>query len=154
MSEQRYHVAQFNIARMRGEITDPVMAEFVANLDAINSAGEQAPGFVWRFKTDEGHSTSVRMYDDTYLIINMSVWESVDALFDFTYYSAHVELFRKRRDWFEKMDIPYLVLWWVPAGHEPTPEEGKARLEHLQAHGPSSYAFTFKQRFGVEAVTE
>ncbi|HVU12391.1 MAG TPA: DUF3291 domain-containing protein [Phototrophicaceae bacterium] len=146
-----YHLAQFNIARMLDEIDTPLMAEFVANLDRLNGLAEQSSGFVWRLKSDDSDdSTSIRIYDDHYLIVNMSVWETIEALHEFTYYSAHTDIYRRRREWFEKPEVPILVLWWIPAGHTPTAAEGKVKLEYLQQHGVTPEAFTFKQRFTVE----
>jgi hypothetical protein len=123
------------------------MAEFMAALEPINALAEASPGFVWRLQDDSGNATSIQVFEDDLIIINMSVWESVDHLFEFAYKSPHVEYFRRRREWFERFPISYLALWWVPAGHIPSIEEAKERLEHLEAHGPTPYAFTFKRRF-------
>ena len=146
-----YHLAEINIARMLDEIDSPIMAEFAANLERINALAEQSPGFVWRLKTDAGDATSIRVYEDRYLIVNLSVWESLEALREFTYYSAHTDYFRRRREWFEKLDIPALALWWVPAGHVPSVEEAKTKLELMAQRGATPQAFTFKERFSVEA---
>lgn len=148
----QYHLAQANIAHMLAPIDDPVMAGFVARLDEINALADRSPGFIWRLQTEDGNATSLRVFDNDMLIINTSVWESIDALHQFTYYSDHVEVFRQRRDWFEKMDTPYQVLWWIPAGQVPTPDDIKARLDYLTQHGPTPLAFTFKQRFTVEEL--
>lgn len=142
-----YHLAQYNIARLLAPLNDPRLAEFVANLDRINRLGDRAPGFVWRHQDADGNSTSVRVRGDERIIINFTVWESPEALFEYTYHSAHVELFRRRREWFEEHPDPYLVLWWVPAGYIPSVEEADERLDHLRSHGPTAEAFTLKQRF-------
>lgn len=147
-----YHLAQLNIARMLAPIDDPVMADFVANLDPINALADQSQGFVWRLQTTEGNATSLRVFDDDFLIVNMSVWESVEALHQYVYYSDHTAFFRRRAEWFSRMDTPYFALWWVPTGHIPTTEEAKARLEHLTQHGPTPYAFTFKKRYSVNEM--
>ena len=147
----KYHIAQINIGRILGEMDGPVMAEFKANLDPINALAERTPGFVWRLKDEKGNdSTSIHIYEDPYLLINMSVWESIDALFHFAYQSDHSGFLRRRREWFAKLTIPMLTLWWVPVGHEPSPLEAKARLEYLDQHGVTPYSFTFRQRFTVE----
>lgn len=145
-----YQLAEINIARMLDEIDSPLMHEFAANLERINALSEQSPGFVWRLKTDEGDATSIRVFDDRYLIVNMSVWESIDALREFTYYSAHTDYFRRRREWFEKLETPAVVLWWVRAGHIPTTDEAKAKLEYLAQYGATPQGFTFRERFTVE----
>jgi hypothetical protein len=135
---------------MLAPLDDPIMAEFVANLVPINTLAEKSPGFVWRLQTAEGDATSLRVFDDDQIIINLSVWQSVDALFQFAYNSQHTDFFRRRKEWFEKMDTPVMVMWWVPEGHNPSPVEARERLELLQKHGPTPLAFTFKQRFTVE----
>ena len=112
---------------------------------------DAAPGFVWRLQDDSGDATAIRVFDDPVIMINMSVWESVDALFEFAYHSPHVEIFRRRRAWFENFGAPYMALWWIPAGTIPTPDDAKERLEHLTAHGPTPYAFTFKERYSSPA---
>lgn len=150
MTEQTYHLAQLNIARMREPLDNPVMADFVAQLDEINALAEQSPGFVWRLQSDSGNATDIRIYDDEMLIVNMSVWENVDALFEYAYRSDHIDVFRRRGEWFEKMDSAHMVLWWIPAGHIPTTTEAEAKLNDLREHGPTPLAFTFKQRYSAE----
>lgn len=145
-----YHLAQVNIARMLAPLDDPIMAGFVNRLPEINALAEGAPGFVWRLMTPAGDATSLRVFNDEWIIINMSAWESVEALYQYTYFSRHAEVYRKRADWFRKLDKHIFALWWIPAGHIPTPEEGKDKLEYLWTNGASPLAFTFKQRFTAE----
>ena len=147
-----YHLAEINIARLLAPIDDPQIADFVANLDRINAVADQAPGFVWRLQTEDGDATAMRVFDDPMFIINMSVWESIEALFAYTYSSDHVDIFRRRGEWFSKMETPHMAFWWIPAGHIPTVEEAKAKLEHIEKYGPTPEAFTFKQRFTVEEM--
>ncbi|GGP21234.1 DUF3291 domain-containing protein [Silvimonas iriomotensis] len=140
----QYQLAQLNIGIAKGPIDSPVMADFVANLDRINALAESSPGFVWRLKDDAGNATDLRPYDpDT--LVNMSVWQDVDALRHYVYHTAHTEIMSRRREFFERMPESYLVLWWVEAGHIPTTEEAKERLDCLRRHGPTAFAFTFKQ---------
>src|SRR5690242_3687536 len=138
------HIAQVNIARGKAPLDDASMASFVARLDEINQLADDAPGFVWRLKSEQGPSSYLRPYDDDRILFNMSVWTSIDALKAYVYKTAHAEVLRQRRDWFEHFDGAYLAMWWVPEGHVPTFEEAKERLAHLEAHGPSEFAFTFK----------
>lgn len=144
-----YHLAQLNIARMKGvDIDDPIMASFVAQLDEVNAIAEASPGFMWRLKDDvTDNATHIAVFPDKRIIVNMSVWESVDALKAFAYSGRHLEVFAQRKDWFKHMVEAHMVLWWVPIGHVPSPEEAKERLEHLQTHGPSAHAFTFGKVF-------
>ena len=145
-----HHLAQINIARMVAPLDSPVMHDFVANLDRINALAEAAPGFIWRLKGDGNDATSLRPYEDDRIIVNMSVWESIETLHQYAYYSGHVEIFRRRAEWFEKMTAPAVALWWIPAGHIPTVAEAKTKLDLLEKYGATPLAFTFKQRFTVE----
>ncbi len=124
-------------------INDPVMADFVAQLDTINALAERSPGFVWRLKDEEGNATSIKPFDDAQIIVNLSVWESVESLLYFAYKTAHAAVLRQRHAWFERMEKPAVVIWPVAPGHLPTVAEARERLEYLQAHGPSEYAFDF-----------
>ena len=141
----KYHLAQINIARMLAPLDSEQMTGFVNRLQEINAIADGAPGFVWRLQTPEGDATYLRPYEDDKIIINMSVWESVEALKAYVYKTPHAELLRQRRAWFEEhFKNVYLALWWVPAGHIPGVDEAKKRLQHLEEHGPSQFAFTFK----------
>lgn len=141
------HLAQVNVARMRGPLEGPIMAGFVARLDEINALADRSPGFVWRLQTDAGNATYLRPYDDDRILFNLSVWEGVESLRNYVYRSAHAELFRSRREWFTAFESAHLALWWVPHGHLPSVDEAKERLAHLDAHGPTPFAFTFKAAF-------
>jgi hypothetical protein len=147
MTTSTYHIAQLNIARMLAPLDDPIMAEFVASLGRINALADASPGFVWRFQTEAGDSTGIRPYDDDQLIVNFSVWGTIEDLKKYVYKSAHMEVMKQRRQWFEKVERMSMVLWWVEAGHVPTVFEAKTRLEYLNKHGASERAFTFKERY-------
>jgi heme-degrading monooxygenase HmoA len=142
-----YHLAQVNVARMLAPLDDPLMAEFVAQLDTINALADGSVGFVWRFQSAEGNATSLRPYADDRILVNFSVWESLEAFIAFTYASAHRTVMQRRREWFSRFDGAYMALWWVPAGHVPDVVEAKDRLDYLRAHGPTARAFTVKQAF-------
>lgn len=154
MTDAQCHVAQFNFARIRAELDDPIMFGFTSNLQRINCLADEHPGFVWRLKTEKGDSTDIRPYDDDRLLITFSIWKSIESLEDFVYHHQHGEIMRGRRRWFDHIDGFYIVLWWIPVGSIPSLEEAKLRMEHLQTHGPSPYAFTFEERFPVTAVLE
>ncbi len=150
MTTSEYQLAQVNIGRALGDITDPVMADFVANLPAINALAERSRGFVWRLETEDGNATAVRPYQDNRIMINMSVWADLDSLRDYIFRSAHAGVMRQRREWFERFEGIYVALWWVPAGHRPTVPEAVNRLAHLEAHGPTPFAFSFRQPVGPD----
>ena len=147
MADARFQLAQINIARMREPLTDPIMADFVANLTPINALADTSPGFVWRLQTEEGDATAVRPYQDDRIIINVSVWEDLTSLRDFVYRSAHNSVMKRRREWFDRMTDAYVALWWVPLDHRPTIAEAVERMEHLKRHGPSPVAFTFQESY-------
>jgi hypothetical protein len=127
---------------MREPLESPSMADFVANLERINALAEASPGFVWRLQGDGGNATSIRTFGHD-MLVNLSVWRDVAALNRYVYGSAHVEIMRRRREWFERMGEAFLVLWWVPEGHRPTEVEAAARLAQLREQGPSAEAFHF-----------
>lgn len=87
-------------------------------------------------------------------MVNLSVWETLDALTDFVYEPPHREVMVQRRKWFERMGEVYLAVWWVPAGRVPTVAEASARLERIRVEGPTAAAFTFKHVFGVPTTAD
>lgn len=141
------HLAQLNVGRLRAPIDDPVIDDFRNNLEPVNALAEVSPGFVWRLQDDSGDATGIKAFDDDLEILNLTVWESIDALAGFTYRSGHVDFLRRRREFFEPPSQPILCLWWIPEGTIPTVEEAISRLEHLRRHGPTPTAFTFRHRF-------
>ena len=154
MLQPPMHIAQLNLARAVDSLDSPMLADFVAALAQINALADASPGFVWRLQSNGDDATAIRVNDDPRLIVNMSVWTSIEALFDYVYRSAHTKVMAQRRRWFEKPAVAHQVLWWIPAGHEPLLNEGIDRLEHLRKHGPSQHAFTFKQRFAAHGAPE
>lgn len=143
MAFTHYHLAEVNIARMRGPLNSPVMASFAAQLATINAAADNSPGFVWRLEDAVG----VQAYDDPLILVNLSVWESVESLRQFAYRSAHIGPLRERAKWFERMEQAYLAMWWVPAGHVPSVAEARDRLEYRRARGDTAIAFSFAKPF-------
>jgi GNAT superfamily N-acetyltransferase len=141
-SPSTWHLAELNIARLRAPIDDPLVAEFVEGLAEINALADRSAGFVWRLQTDEGNATSVQLFPDADVIVNLSVWDSIAALKQFTYSSDHAGFFRRRAEWFDR-EGSGLAMWWVPAGSTPTALEAVRRLEFLRTHGASPHAFTF-----------
>src|SRR5215469_7187301 len=142
----QYELAQLNVAVMKEPLESPGMADFVANLDRINALAEASDGFVWRLQTEEGDATALRPMGENTLV-NMSIWRDVASLNSFVYRSAHLEIMRRRKEWFERMSDAYLVLWWVPKGHRPSMDEASAKLALLRTRGPTPEAFTFRQAF-------
>jgi hypothetical protein len=143
----RFELAQVNVGRLLAPVDSPQIADFIAALDPINALADSSPGFIWRLQTAEGNATALHSFDDELIISNMSVWESIEALRAFTYTSAHNGFMSRRREWFEKYVTAYLALWWIRAGHRPTIEEAKERLDLLDRLGPTADAFTFRTPF-------
>jgi hypothetical protein len=149
-----HHLAQLNIGRMLAPLDSVQLAPFVEALEPVNALADGAPGFVWRLQTEDGDATAIRPYDDDMMIVNLSVWESVEALAEYVYRSDHVAIMRRRRAFFEKMAEAFTVLWWVPAGHRPPVAEAKERLELLRRSGPTPEAFTFRTAFPAPGASE
>ena len=137
-------LAQLNIARALSPLDSPLLKEFVDNLAGINGLAERSPGFIWRLQDESGDATSIKLFDDPNLIVNLSVWESVDTLKDFIIRTRHVEFLQRRYEWFEKMAKASHVMWWVQPSHVPTVQEALERLEYLHDIGDSSFAFGFR----------
>ncbi|WP_193161500.1 DUF3291 domain-containing protein [Microbulbifer hainanensis] len=148
MSEQ-FHLAQINIARAQAPLDHPVMKGFVDQLDAINALADRSPGFVWRLQTEEGDATAINVFGDELIIVNMSVWTSLAALKGYVYSGEHLEVLKQKKSWFEKLSGPSLALWWIPAGKQPTVDDGKAALAQLDLKGPTAQSFTFARPFAA-----
>jgi hypothetical protein len=139
-------LAQMNVAYLKAPLDSPQLAGFVSELGRINALAESSPGFVWRLQDDAGDATALHPLGDNTLI-NMSVWQDVASIRRYVYESEHVDFLRRRREWFIRGDAAQLVLWWVPAGHQPGVQEGIDKLRLLQAQGPTQAAFTFGALF-------
>jgi hypothetical protein len=150
MSKTKQYIAQLNISKMIGvNIDDPIMKDFVAQLDEINLLGEQSKGFVWRLKSEDGNATCYNPYSDDRIIVNFTVWETVGDLKDFVYNTAYRLVMKDRKRWFENLGQPSYVLWYVDADKIPTIDEAVERLNYLQSNGATSYAFDFKNIFSL-----
>ncbi len=149
MSQAR-HLAQLNIGRFRYPTDDPRMADFMNNLDLVNALAERSAGFVWRLKDESNNATAFRPFPDPNMAVNLSVWESVETLEGFVWQTIHKRFYGRRPEWFDAMDTPHFVMWWIPAGHIPTLDEAKERLGHLTAHGPSDHAFGWESIAAAE----
>jgi hypothetical protein len=142
-----FHLAQINVGRLLAPVDHPQIADFAANLDRINALADGLHGFVWRLKGEGGNATDIQPKpDDPLFAINMSVWADIDSLAGFVYRSAHRDVMRRRREWFELMEV-FMTLWWVPIGHVPDPAEGLARLAIFEKLGPTAEAFSFRYPF-------
>jgi Domain of unknown function (DUF3291) len=145
---EHYHLAQVNTAKIRYPLDDPKMADFVAQIRSINEIADTDPGFVWRLRGNGAEdATNIRAFDDENILITLTVWKSLEALSNYVYRSAHGDIMRSRRQWFEKSEQPILAMWWICAGYTPTVSEAKKRLEHLQRLGSTPYAFSFHKPF-------
>ncbi len=148
MAVMEWQLAQVNVGRLRAPVDDPMIAEFKGALDRINALADGTPGFVWRLQGDDGNATGFHPVEDDELVaINMSVWDSIEALGDYVYRSDHTAFMRRRREWFDKYGSAFVALWWVPAGHIPTIEEAFERLDVIERRGGTPHAFTFRHPF-------
>lgn len=145
--KKKFHLAQVNIALLKAPIDDPLLAGFVARLEEINTLADNSSGFIWRLKTEQNDATSIRPYDDDRILINLSIWDTPESLREYVYQSAHSDVMRQRKMWFDKFEGMYYALWWIRRGDIPTIEEAKHRLDHLQKHGESGYSFSFAKIF-------
>ena len=141
------HLAQINIAQMKDTMESDIMSDFVANLDEVNELAEASEGFIWRLKGDDNNAMAIRVFEDDFLIINMSVWKDVDSLHKFVYSGKHLEIYRRKKEWFHKMNNMHMAMWYISENHIPTPVEAKVKLAYINEYGETSQAFTFKSGF-------
>lgn len=134
------HLAQLNIGKPKYANDDPRFAEFMDNLERINGLGESMPGFVWIHKDDSGHAMDMPTpWPDA--AANLTVWEKPEDLEHFVWNTVHKQFYKKKAEWFEEISSSHFVMWWVEEGHRPSLEEAKERLDHLNEHGNSDFAF-------------
>lgn len=147
------HLAQLNVGYIRYPTDDPRMAEFMGALDAVNALAERSPGFVWRLRDDaSNNATNILVTSDPSFLINLSVWETPEHLEHFVWRTVHQRFYRKKGNWFSPMQTPHFVMWWIAAGHIPTPAEALARLERLTSEGPSEHAFGWESLVDAAAL--
>lgn len=148
-----YHLAQLNVGVLTGPLDSPGLADFAAMLIPVNALADAAPGFIWRLRADDdGAVIQAGHGNEPGLLVNLSVWQDLESLRAFTYRDgSHLDMLRRRREFFRKMDQPHLALWWIPAGHIPTEDEASARLGRLRNEGPGPDAFTFRQPYPAPA---
>ena len=150
----QYFIAEINIAKMKGvDINDPIMKEFVENLDAVNQIAEKSEGFVWRLKNENNNATSLNPYNDETIIINVSVWKSIETLENFMYRTFHSDFLKRRKEWFLTYGSAHTAMWWIPEGHIPTMQEAVDKLSFLQTNGPSPNSFDFRHKFPAPSVS-
>ena len=144
MTPAGMHLAELNVGRLRAEPGDPRVGEFMAALDRVNGLGKRMPGFVWMMEgsgTPGTGNTETKIGGDPRFVSNLTLWDSVETLEHFVWNTVHRSFYERRAEWFELLGQMHFVMWWVPAGHRPTLDEGLARLAHLQDHGDTDHAF-------------
>lgn len=150
---RKFHIAEINIAKMKGvDINDPIMKEFVENLDCVNQIAEKSEGFVWRLKDENNNATSINPYNDERIIINVSVWESIETLENFMYRTFHSDFLKRRKEWFSAYGTAHTAMWWILAGNLPTVQEAVDKLDFLQKNGASPNSFDFRTKFPAPSV--
>ena len=135
------HIAQLNIGRFRYPTDDSRMRAFMDNLDRVNAIAERTEGFIWRLKDESNNATAIRPAGDPAMAVNLSVWESVEALERFVWATVHKQFYNRKVEWFERPESAHFVMWPVAKGYIPDLDEAMARLDHLRKHGESDFAF-------------
>ncbi|GAA4973529.1 DUF3291 domain-containing protein [Algibacter aquimarinus] len=144
-----FNLAQVNIAKRLAPMDDPIMQDFVNNVEKINAIADASDGFIWRMQ-DEDKDLGVAVFKDDSILINISVWKDLESLFNYTYNSGHIEVFKRKKEWFSKIKMMHMAFWYVPEGYEPTFQDAKNRLDYLNNHGDTPYAFSFKSKFSSQ----
>jgi hypothetical protein len=147
MIKVKYQLVHANIATPRAPLEDPLMRDFVERIDEIDALAQGWPGFIAQpMLPDE------RLIFSEPILVNVSTWESVENLREFTYASKHAEFLKRRTDWFIQSDLPAYVLYWAPADQVPTEAEIKLRRDHLHWNGATPLAFTFDEPYTVDEM--
>lgn len=141
------YIAQLNIGKVRFDLESPQMSGFVDNLEPINAIAESSPGFVWRLKDESGDATNIEIENNPDIIVNMSVWENIEALKNFMFKTHHIDFLKRKKEWFVSIKEESYVLWWIPEGHIPSIQEAMEKLGHLRQYGESPEAFSFKGNY-------
>lgn len=123
------------------------MQAFSKAIDDINALAETSPGFVWRWVSGENDDSGARFFNNPKVIINLSVWDSIDALKNYVYTSGHLDILKRKKEWFEKPSSAHLAMWWIPEGQYPSLENAKSKLDLIDQHGATEQAFTFATQF-------
>lgn len=152
MSDNKFHLAQVNVARLREPLDSQRLSDFVVALDPVNATADLAPGFIWRLKTEEGNATSLTAFEwdvngSAGVLINMSVWESYEALKNFVYSPLHLEVLRKKKNWFFKAAEATTALWWIPSGSIPSIQDAELKVKELRLNGASAKVFDLSKKF-------
>lgn len=137
-------LAQFNIAKIKYELSDPRMKTFVDNIDIVHKIAAKIGGLVVRLSDMSGTALNMRVYNDPTIIPNLTVWKDFASLEKFVYKTIHKRFYDNRDEWFEKDlpgGLPKNVMWWVDEMYSPKMSDGETRLNHLKEHGATEYAF-------------
>lgn len=144
---EKWHIAQINVATALFPTDDRRMSGFMDQLDEVNALADQSRGFVWRLQSESGNATDIDVGGEPLFLANMSVWSSIETLFEFVYKTTHRHVMADRKHWFVRPEQAYQALWWLPAGQLPTVDEGLERLLSIRTHGSTERAFNFKNKF-------
>lgn len=146
------HLAQLNIAVMKYPRDDERIADFFNALDSINELAESHQGFIWRYEESEDEPDDLFSFfgiENTHkspgLLVNMSVWQDHSALMNYAYRTDHAQYFKRRAEWFHKLEGPHMVLWHVEEGHIPDFAEARDKLSHYREHGNTDESFDFRR---------
>jgi len=144
-------IAQFNMAKARFPSDSDGLADFMNNLEAVNAVADRSKGFVWRLKADTpGDAITDQIFEDSDLLLNMSVWETIEDFRNFVFQTVHGKFLARRAEWFFPAEQPSFVMWWVDLVHKPTLEEAHEMLNVLGRDGPTANAFTLSAAFDAE----
>lgn len=140
-------VAHMNVARLRHPPGDPRVAGFIDNVSKVNAIAERSPGYVWRFSDEALSVVEGVAYQglagDPKLAISLSVWETVEHLWQFVNKTVHGRFLRRREQWFEPYGGANYVIWSHILVTPPDISEGWARLKLLAEKGATPQAFDF-----------
>ncbi|WP_299844248.1 DUF3291 domain-containing protein [uncultured Paracoccus sp.] len=140
-----HHLAEFNLGVLKHDWADPRVKDFVDGLDRVNGIAQRSPGFVWMLSEDEMDAAQRdpdgALGGNPRTASTLSVWQDGASLERFVWNTVHKQFYDRKAEWYDAVDTPRLVMWWVPVGHRPTIAEAMQRLSQLAAQGDTPEAF-------------
>jgi len=153
-TSRQYALAVMNVAKLRAPLEDTLMDEFRHAIEPINLLAERSPGFVWMYIDDYSKEINIpELQQDALLMPQLSVWTDASSLMHFVFKSGHAMYYKRKREWFEPVSIPYSACWWHEmSDHDeteesmPTLQQAFERLRALRENNgvPDSFAFDLK----------
>lgn len=157
----RHKLAFMTVGILREPVGHEQVQGFVDRAPSVYQSADESEGFHARSIRDMGtylHSWGEVKLPACYpqpmpnerIAATLSLWADLESVAAFSYHGPHGEALTKRRDWFDKTNLPVYVAWWVSADHAIDWTEGCDCIDRLYQGGPTAHAFNFASPFDCE----